>query len=122
MYHRPLPITIFTIVLFAEGCFRLLGTIIVVLMALSASESSAVFPLFFFTITGLASLISYHALWKMRRWCVWVFAAAWLLHYLVACILEKKLFFPKESIHDWFLFVLPAVYLGVVLPYWKKLE
>lgn len=112
MDRRPRAITYLCFLLFVGGTAKALQALSLFIFH---SDKAAVFAL----ITSCLALISYLGLWIMQRWGVYLFLAVWLLS-----------LYPRFSpvdvghshIHSVFTWVMLAIYLVVVMPYWHRLS
>lgn len=64
--------------------------------------------------------ISVFGLWKMKRWGVFMFLALMVANIAVLFIV-KPAWLGSTQGTPWFSLLLPALYLAVVVPYWKRI-
>lgn len=72
----------------------------------------------FFLASSLGVLLSLLGLWLMKRWSAYLFVALWL----ISLFTQYSAFDPtKHHLTSKFNWLMLAIYLIVVLPYWRRL-
>lgn len=133
---RPKAITILCIVLFILQGLALAGAGQGLLIALgivefsgnagsseisqAVSNLSVVEALYGF-LASLASLVSVYGLWAMKKWGVYLFLLVVLLGVFITYVISPP-WVVQSPLGWWVPFILPAIYLAVVLPYWGRLS
>ena len=107
---RPKPITILCAILFVLAGIDSVG-------AIGAFFHISFFKALFRLIITLMGLISTLGLWEMKKWGVFLFLATFFISF-------SYYYFFETASKDYLImmFILPAIYLAVVLPYWKRLR
>ena len=112
LMQTPIPIAILCVVLFAGTAFDLAG----VLMAAGKAPGG----MFAWALAmNVAQIVSLVGLWALRRWAVYLYLAAFAAGVAAAFLLGAP--YQLRWLDVLAMVGVPAVYLAVVLPYWKEL-
>ena len=109
---RPFPITLLCALMIAAQLLELRG-------AFYASFQHPVRALWTSVLIA-ATLASFVGLWRMRRWCVYLYLGLY-----AASVAAFYAFPPPEAAmldQPLLMLLVPAVYCAVALPYWKRLD
>ncbi|BBL72377.1 hypothetical protein [Methylogaea oryzae] len=113
---RPRAITYLCVLLLSGGAMKLLQGLSLFVFH---SDKAALFAL----VISLAAMVSYAALWFMQRWGVYLFLLVWFVSLFPEFSpVDLPLDAAHNHFHSTFNWVLLAVYLVVVLPYWRRLN
>ncbi len=133
---RPKSISIFCIILFIFFGFALFGSIMSLMVAIGVYQfegnegqemvSTAVAALtvpaaIYGVLANVLTLVSLYALWKMKRWGVYLFGAIVGIGLIVSFVIAPPWAIKSEELW-WLPFILPAIYIFVVIPSWKQLN
>lgn len=86
----------------------------------AVSNLSVVEALYGF-LASLASLVSVYGLWAMKKWGVYLLLLVVLLGVFITYVISPP-WVVQSPLGWWVPFILPAIYLAVVLPYWGRLS
>jgi len=112
--NRPLLITLLCVALGGAAVMNIVGIIYAFYNFPSFIRIGWTIPLV------LAGMVSIYALWKMKKWGVYLFFASYFLD-------KATLFlFPPENMtqlaQPWMIIVVPLIFCAIIFPYWKRFD
>lgn len=67
------------------------------------------------------TLVAYYELWNMRRWGVFLLAAAWSMNILILAVMDSDSSF-LDQFRFWVCVILLTASLAVILPHWSSFK